>query len=68
MIPLSILISLIITNILYNFYFIEIGEAFITTIIYSSLSYIFGRYKLQNIYGLKISKKIIFKDLFIFFY
>ena len=60
---LSILISLIITNILYNFYFIEIGEAFITIIIYSSLSYIFGRYKLQNIYELRISKKIIFKDL-----
>ncbi len=60
---LSIFASLIITNISYNFYFIEIKEAILTFIIYASLSYIFGRYKLQNIYGTNINKRIIIKDL-----
>ncbi len=60
---LSISTSLIITNILYNFYFIEVHEAIIVLIIYTSLSYLFGRYKPQHRDGLKITQKIITKDL-----
>ena len=58
---LGIFISLVITNIAYNFYFIEVKEAFIIFIFYSSLSYIFGRYKIQNSYGAKINKKLSLK-------
>ncbi len=64
---IGIFTSLIITNIAYNFYFIEFKEAFIIFIFYSSLSYIFGRYKIQNIYGSKITKKVIIKDLIYIF-
>lgn len=63
----GIFISLVITNIAYNFYFIEIKEAFIIFIFYSSLSYIFGRYKIENSYGSKITKKVIIKDLIYIF-
>ena len=63
----GIFVSLVITNIAYNFYFIELNEAFIIFIFYSSLSYIFGRYKLQNSYGSKITKKVIIKDLIYIF-
>ena len=63
----GIFISLVITNIAYNFYFIEIEEAFIIFIFYSILSYLFGRYKLQNSYGSKITKKVIIKDLIYIF-
>ncbi len=64
---IGIFISLVITNIAYDFYFIEIKEAFILFIFYSSLSYIFGRYNLQNSFGSKINKKIIIKDLIYIF-
>ena len=47
---LSIFISCVTTNILYDFYFIEINEALIIFTLYSSISYIFGRYKMQNSY------------------
>jgi len=63
----GILVSLVVTNIAYNFYFIELKEALIIFIFYSSLSYIFGRYKLQNRYGSKITKKFIIKDLIYIF-
>ena len=63
----GIFTSLIITNIAYNFYFIELKEALIIFIFYSSLSYIFGRYKIQNSYGSKITKKVIIKDLIYIF-
>ena len=63
----SIFISLVITNIAYNFYFIELKEALIIFIFYSILSYIFGRYKIQNSYGSKITKKVIIKDLIYIF-
>ena len=63
----GIFISLVITNIAYNFYFIEIKEAFIIFIFYSSLSYIFGRYKIENSYGSKITKKVVIKDLIYIF-
>ena len=63
----GIVISLVITNIAYNFYFIEFKEALIIFIFYSILSYIFGRYKIQNSYGSKITKKVIIKDLIYIF-
>ena len=63
----GIFISLVITNIAYNFYFIELQEALIIFIFYSILSYIFGRYKIQNSYGSKITKQVIIKDLIYIF-
>lgn len=64
---IGIFISLVITNIAYDFYFIEIKEAFILFIFYSSLSYLFGRYNLQNSYGSQINKRVIIKDLIYIF-
>ena len=61
---LSILISFVFTNIIYNFYFITLRESFILIFLYTSLSYIFGRYKLQHNYSINVNKKYFLKDLF----
>tara|TARA_Y100001978_G_scaffold14169_1_gene11222 strand:- start:920 stop:2281 length:1362 start_codon:yes stop_codon:yes gene_type:complete len=60
---IGIFSSLIITNFIYGFYFIGNVEAIIMFISYSSLSYIFGRYKLQNNYKKNFRKDIIIKDI-----
>lgn len=60
---LSIIASLFITNIIYNFYFINFKESFILILLYTSLSYIFGRYKLQYNYSINANRKNFLKDL-----
>ena len=60
---LSIFIALILTNIIYNFYFIKIEEALNLLFIYLSSSYLFGRYKLYR-YIKKFNLDVIFFDLF----
>ena len=60
---LSIFISLIITNIIYNFYFIKIEEGLSLLFLYLSSSYLFGRYKLYR-YIKRFNLNIIFFDLF----
>jgi len=60
---ISSLISLIFTNIIYGFYFITFQECLVLILLYTSLSYILGRYKLQYNYSINANRKIFLKDL-----